>query len=119
MSKKHYKGHELVAHEIAMRDDSICSAWEAIGFQMSFVEPVLRCLQESLGYRGWYLLPNDYLRDVVDDESYDFSSYELLQDIQEELGVDLTSCKTLGDEAATVGVLVTCVWQKKVQRENG
>ncbi|MES2793727.1 MAG: hypothetical protein V4719_29200 [Planctomycetota bacterium] len=113
MADSQSRGFLLTAKRLAKRDASVMSEWNSLGLEDAFVKRLLRCVQTSLGYSTWHFCPNDNLAEIVDDESYEFASCELLQSIHEELGVDLLPCEPLKDGAATIGLLAQHAWQKR------
>ena len=68
--------------DLKCRPSSILSHWEGVGCDLSRVEALLKILQEGMDYPNHHFLPNDNLHEFINDESYEFSVYDLIQELE-------------------------------------
>lgn len=101
--------HGQMSKELIRRTADVFNAWHAIGFDRPFVESILQTVAETQDYPNCYFLPTDCLSNVIDDESYDFSSCELIRKLASRFGVADGEFERAMHQNATMQTLVECV----------
>lgn len=109
--------HERCIAILEARSADALREWETRGFALSRIDPLLSILQDGMDYPNRFFLPDDRLQTFVNDDTYDFSVFEIFEEIKLAYPENDPDVLNLSEEA-TIGDFANAILKSFAQREN-